>query len=134
LGTDIASPVSRNEQIIFPERLELQKKAGTLHTGRISEGELLSQSKNLLHPLRDALAKRGSDGANAAFEPAKAMLGVRALQGFSPTETATFIFSLKQPLFNTLNRDKTFSADQIASVAWAMTLLLDELGLDPGGA
>ncbi|MFZ0765929.1 STAS domain-containing protein [Bradyrhizobium sp.] len=133
LGTDIASLVSRNEQTILPEWLELQEKAGTLHTGRISKGELLSQSRNFLHLLRDALAKGGSDVANAAFEPAKAMLAelsrARALQGFSPTETATFIFSLKQPLFIALNREKTLSAEQIASSLWAMTLLLDALGL-----
>jgi rsbT co-antagonist protein RsbR len=130
---DIAALVSRNEQTILPEWLELQKKAGTLHTGRISEGELQAQSRNFLHLLRDALAKGGSDASDAAYEPAKAMLGElsrsRALQGFSPTETATFIFSLKQPLFNALNRDKAFSAERIASTVWAATILLDELGL-----
>src|SRR4249920_2570235 len=96
-GSDIASLVSRNEQTILPEWLDLQKKAGTLNTGRISEGELQSQSKNFLHLLRDALAKSGSDASDPAFEAPRALLGEmsrsRALQGFSPTETATFIFS-----------------------------------------
>ena len=114
-GSDIGSLVSRNEQIILPEWIELQKKAGILHTGRITEGELQSQSKNFLHLLSDALAKGGSDAADAAYEPARAMLEdlsrSRALQGFSPSETATFIFSLKQPLFNALNRDRALSAD-----------------------
>jgi rsbT co-antagonist protein RsbR len=132
-GSDIASLVSRNEQIILPEWLELQKKAGTLNTGRISEGELQSQSQNFLHLLRDALAKGGNDLSSPAYQPAKAMLGdlsrSRALQGFSPSETATFIFSLKQPLFNALNRDRAISADQIALTVWTTTLLLDELGL-----
>src|ERR1700742_2015254 len=113
--------------------MELQKKAGTLHTGRISEGELQSQSKNFLHLLRDALAKGGSDVAGTAYEPAKAMLSdlshSRAQQGFSPTETATFIFSLKQPLFNAVNRDKAMAAERIATVIWGLTVLLDELGL-----
>src|SRR6185437_10213413 len=93
----------------------------------------LSQSRDFLHLLRDALAKSGSDASNAAYEPAKAMLmdlsRSRALQGFSPTETATFVFSLKQPLFNALNRDKSLSAEQIASAVWSTTVLLDELGL-----
>ena len=133
LGVEIASLVSRNEQAILPEWMELQKKAGTLHTGRISEGELLSQSKNFLHLLRDALAKGGSDTSNAAFEPAKSLLTElsrsRALQGFTPTETATFIFSLKQPLFNALNRDKGLPAEQVAAMVWSTTVLLDELGL-----
>jgi len=133
LNGDISALVSKNEQAILPEWMELQKKAGTLHTGRISEGELLSQSRDFLHLLRDALAKSGSDASNAAYEPAKAMLmdlsRSRALQGFSPTETATFVFSLKQPLFNALNRDKSLSAEQIASAVWSTTVLLDELGL-----
>jgi hypothetical protein len=56
-GSDIASLVSQNEQNILPEWIELQKKAGILHTGRITEGELQSQSRNFLQLLRDALAK-----------------------------------------------------------------------------
>lgn len=132
-GSDIASLVSRNEKAILPEWIELQKKAGTLNTGRITEGELQAQSQTFLHLLRNALATGGSDVGNPAYEPAKSMLGdlsrSRALQGFSPTETATFIFSLKQPLFNALNRDKALSAEQIALTVWTTTLLLDELGL-----
>jgi rsbT co-antagonist protein RsbR len=48
-GIDIASFVSRNEQTILPEWVELQKKAGILHIGRIPEGELQSQSRSFLH-------------------------------------------------------------------------------------
>jgi len=133
VGSDVASLVTRNEQIILPEWVELQKNAGTLHTGRISEGELQSQSRNFLHLLRDALAQSGTDTSAAPYEAAKAMLTElsrgRALQGFSPSETATFVFSLKQPLFNALNRDKTLSGEQIASTVWSLTALLDELGL-----
>ena len=132
-GSDVASLVSRNETTILPEWVELQKQAGTLHTGRITEAELLSQSRNFLHLLHEALAQGGTDTASAAYEPAKAMLSElsrnRALQGFSPSETATFIFSLKRPLFNALNRDKTLSAEQISSTVWSLTVLLDELGL-----
>jgi len=130
---DITSVVSRNEKTILPEWMDLQRKAGTLHTGRISEGELQSQSNNFLHLLRDGLAKGGSDVSDPAYEPAKAMLSElsrsRAMQGFSPAETATFVFSLKQPIFNALNRDKGLSAEQIASAVWTSTVLLDQLGL-----
>ena len=132
-GNDVASLVSRNEKTIFPEWVELQKKAGILHTGRISEGELQSQSRDFLHLMHEALAQGGTDTSSAAYEPAKAMLAElsrsRAMQGFSPSETATFVFSLKQPLFNALNRDGTLPAEQIASMVWTLTLLLDELGL-----
>ena len=129
----VASLVADNEATILPEWLDLQKKAGPLQTGRITEGELTSQSREFLHLLRDGLAKGGNDAANAAYGPAREMLGnlsrSRALQGFSPSETATFIFSLKQPLFNALNRDKQLSPAQVAQITWSTTLLLDELGL-----
>jgi rsbT co-antagonist protein RsbR len=132
VGT-LAELVGSNEQTILPEWLNLQKRAGSLQTGRITENELVSQSREFLHLLRDGLAKGGSDLSNPAYGPAKQMLGdlsrSRALQGFSPSETATFIFSLKQPLFNELNRSTQLSPAQVAEIVWVVTLLLDELGL-----
>lgn len=129
----LAELVGSNEQTILPEWIDLQKKAGSLQTGRITESELLSQSRTFLHLLRDGLAKGGNDASNPAYEPAKQMLGdlsrSRALQGFSPRETATFIFSLKQPLFTTLNRNTALSPAQAAELTWEVTLLLDELGI-----
>ncbi len=132
VGT-VAELVGSNEQTILPDWVELQKKAGTLQTGRITESELLSQSRDFLHLLRDGLAKGGNDAANPAYGPAKQMLGEisrsRAVQGFSPSETATFIFSLKQPLFNALTRNNAISPAQVAELTWSITTLLDELGL-----
>jgi rsbT co-antagonist protein RsbR len=132
-ASTIAELVGRNEQTILPEWMELQKKSGGLQTGRITENELASQSREFLHLLRDGLAKGGNDGSNAAYGPAKQMLAdvsrSRALQGFSPSETATFVFSLKRPLFNTLNRDSALSPAQAAELTWDVTMLLDELGL-----
>jgi rsbT co-antagonist protein RsbR len=129
----VASLVADNEATILPEWLDLQKKGGTLQTGRITEAELGSQSREFLHLLRDGLAKGGNTIAHASFAPAKDMLTnlsrSRAQQGFTPGETATFIFSLKQPLFSALNRDKTLSPAQVAQTTWATTMLLDELGL-----
>ena len=53
----------------------------------------------------------------------------RGQQGFSPSETATFIFSLKQPLFTRLRQELEQDADTLANEYWAATVLLDELGL-----
>jgi rsbT co-antagonist protein RsbR len=132
VGT-IAELVGSNEQTILPDWVELQKKAGTLQTGRITESELLSQSRDFLHLLRDGLTKGGTDASNPAYGPAKQLLTevsrARAVQGFSPSETATFVFSLKQPLFNTLTRNNSFSPAQVADLTWSITVLLDELGL-----
>jgi len=116
----MAELVGSNEGTILPEWVDLQKKAGSLQTGRITESELVAQSREFLHLMREGLARGGTDASNPAYEPAKQMLGEisrsRALQGFSPSETATFIFSLKQPLFGTLNRNSSLSPAQAAEL------------------
>lgn len=54
---------------------------------------------------------------------------VRSQKGFTPTETATFIFSFKQPLFALLQQQ--FTQDNVALMdeTWLATTLLDKLGL-----
>jgi rsbT co-antagonist protein RsbR len=134
IETDIITRLlADREQEILPEWLALLKKAGTLQTGRIGESELTTQCRDFLGLFRNALATGGVDVANAAYTSVRDFLGdisrSRALQGFSPRETAIFVFSLKQPLFNAMNRDKGLSPAVLAQTTWTITLLLDELGL-----
>lgn len=53
----------------------------------------------------------------------------RAKAGSTPNETATFVFSLKQPLFATLRREFAGEPALLADALWAISTLLDELGL-----
>ena len=53
----------------------------------------------------------------------------RALAGFSPTETATFVFSLKQPLFVALREALADDTKRLSDELWAVSLMLDKLGL-----
>jgi rsbT co-antagonist protein RsbR len=125
--------VADKEREILPEWLDLLKRAGTLQTGRINESELTAQCRDFLRLFRDALAKGGADVASPAYTSLRDFLGdvsrSRALQGFSPRETAIFVFSLKQPLFNAMTRDKGLSPAALAQTTWAITQLMDELGL-----
>ena len=52
-----------------------------------------------------------------------------AIQGFTPSETATFVFSLKQPLFARLRQELGGDAATLAEEMWAASVLLDKLGL-----
>ncbi len=132
IGT-AAELVRSEEQAILSAWVEGQKKAGSLQTGRITENELVSQSRDFLRLLREGMAAAGSDVSNPAYVPAKQLLAEisrsRAMQGFSPTETATFIFSLKQPLFKALNAGETLSPAEASDLIWSLTVLLDDLGL-----
>lgn len=52
----------------------------------------------------------------------------RVLKGFSSSETATFVFSLKRPLFDVIQEAAT-SPQDLAKDLWAISELLDQLGL-----
>jgi len=131
-GVSIAKIVAADEDRILADWLEALKAGTNLRAGRITEMELQTQARDFLRHLREALAS-GGDTGSAAYEPIREMLGdisrSRALQGFTPTETATFVFSLKEALFTAMNRSGGKDAEAIARGTWEMTVLLDSLGL-----
>jgi len=53
----------------------------------------------------------------------------RAKGGSTPSETATFVFSLKQPLFVRLNAGFANDPAALANASWTISSLLDKLGL-----
>jgi rsbT co-antagonist protein RsbR len=53
----------------------------------------------------------------------------RAQQGFSPRETALFVFALKRPLFDAVRRRVKGDAEMLAQESWLANQLIDELGL-----
>jgi rsbT co-antagonist protein RsbR len=53
----------------------------------------------------------------------------RAKQGFTSAETATFVFSLKQPLFARLRKDLGKNPEALGNELWNATVLIDKLGL-----
>jgi rsbT co-antagonist protein RsbR len=73
------------------------------------------------------------DQDSAAWAPARAFLAdlsrTRAQQGFSPSETASFVFALKRPVFAMLRAEFADDAAQLGEEIWHATELLDQLGL-----
>jgi rsbT co-antagonist protein RsbR len=53
----------------------------------------------------------------------------RAKGGYSPSETASFVFSLKQPLFSVLRDEYGNDPEVLGDAIWESTVLLDKLGL-----
>ena len=53
----------------------------------------------------------------------------RAQQGFTPTEIAMFVFSLKKPLFEALRQELGQDSAALYNETWTATLLLDNIGL-----
>jgi rsbT co-antagonist protein RsbR len=123
--------LARHEAELLREWLREQTK--TLRPDLIREEELKQQSSDFLRLLLEALRSGEEvDITGAKFNEVRGFLeklsASRAVQGFSPSQTATFVFSLKQPLFTRL-RNEARSADDLANDVWRVTLLLDSLGL-----
>jgi len=99
---------------------------------RISEAELKAQANQLLTSIADAAA-HGTDVGSEAWGPVRENLQElsrsRALQGFSSAETATFIFSLKKPLFDRVRRVTANDVQGLADETWAITEMVDALGM-----
>jgi rsbT co-antagonist protein RsbR len=114
--------------------LESQVAAGSLRSGQIREDELKEQSQRFLREFLNGLKSGEGDditgqGWSAVRELLAELSRARALQGFTPTETATFIFSLKEPLFALLREELKGNSQQFAAETWTATKLIDKLGL-----
>lgn len=100
----------------------------------LKQSELQEQTAEFVRLLRDA-TQRGDleDLAAPEWEGLKEMLAAlsrsRALQGSSPSETATFVLSFKRPLFQLLLDIHARDAAALQRDLWSTTTLLDRLGL-----
>ena len=127
--------VGRYEDQLLPEWMRLQLAATTLRRDLIRDDELEQQSRRFLDALRKALEDGGAqrDITDPAWEEARGLLAdvsqARARQGFSPAETATFVFSLKRPLFDRLRAELERDPVALADAIWKSNALLDQLGL-----
>ena len=112
-----------------------QNQAQTLsRRDQAHQAEVRTASRDFLSAMVEAMRTGGgTDIRNSAWLRVRDMLfelsASRAQQGYSPTETATFVFSLKQPLFARLRAEYGNDAGKVADAMWQATLLIDELGL-----
>jgi rsbT co-antagonist protein RsbR len=130
--TRIPEIVGKYEAEILAEWTADQLRAITTRRHLMRDDDLREQSQRFLEQLRLALRKGALDPAAASWDGAREVLAEisreRARLGFSPTETATFVFSLKQALFTRL-RNEINDAATLADETWRVTALLDQLGL-----
>jgi rsbT co-antagonist protein RsbR len=122
-----------NEDRLLDTWMAAQKDA-IQSKNRISEADLRHQSREFLQLLQEAVTRSGSDDIRSGiYESLRRFLSQisssRATLGFSPSETATFVFSFKQPLFTFLNEALRADAASLVEETWRANSLLDKLGL-----
>jgi rsbT co-antagonist protein RsbR len=132
------SPTSRLPTILSESASEILsdwlKKLTASLDPRLPVSELESQCDGIVRRLAQACRDGDLTDVNAAsFAQLRDILAdlsrVRALAGFSSTETATFILSLKQPLFARLRTVLGADPERLATETLMASELIDALGL-----
>jgi rsbT co-antagonist protein RsbR len=133
----VAQLLRKQERDVLQQWLSYQISATTMRADLVKESDLREQSRRFLQLFIDLVQQNDDDQNTESWKSVKNLLAdlsqSRAAQGFSPSETATFVFSLKQPIFDMLRRglsDRGLSdMEELVREMWSTNALLDKLGL-----
>jgi rsbT co-antagonist protein RsbR len=104
----------------------------TRRSDLMKDSELQSQCNQFLGLLAQATSQSGNV-QSSVYDSLRDMLSeasrTRALQGFTARDTATFVMSIKQPLFTAIRESLGKDASAMADEMWTTTELIDSLGL-----
>lgn len=124
--------IRKHEKSLLDDWLAEQERA-TRRGEHVRSADHRAVCGQFLHQLESAI-KTGElrDITGGEWEPLRATLDEisrsRTAAGWSPTETATFVFSFKQPLFARL-RAEISDPNKLADEMWVASVLIDKLGL-----
>jgi rsbT co-antagonist protein RsbR len=131
--SQIPELLNRDQAAILRDWARQQKQDGT-RGGRVPEAEWREQSRALLEAIAAASRNGRIDEVsgpewNAVRDMLSQVAQSRAKAGFTQSETARFVFSLKQALFPLLQREFQSDPKSLTEETWAASALIDELGL-----
>jgi rsbT co-antagonist protein RsbR len=124
----------RRKQIQAQWSKELAAAGTASAKGRMSSEELNRHAEHFLEVLTPAVLSGHLDNIMGVdWTAARTFLEdfsrQRVLAGYSSDETATFIFSLKGPIFGALQEESGGDTGKLAADVWVASALLDKLGL-----
>jgi rsbT co-antagonist protein RsbR len=132
-GRALVDTLKTDEQVLLQEWLEGQLGAAGSRSELLTRHELHEQSRRFLDVFRRAVEQGGVEATGPAYAQVRQMLeelsAMRARLGYTPSETAMFVFSLKRPLFGRFRARFKSESQALADATWETTLLLDGLGL-----
>lgn len=132
-SSNLSAIIQENEKRILEAWIALQVSTSS-SKGLVNEGELRTQSANFLSGFT-AAARDGLDveTRGPAWDEVRSFLAAlsrsRAMQGFTPSDTARFVFSLKQPLLDAVRRSMPEGGSALTEAFMRVSAVLDDLGL-----
>ncbi|HEX2941769.1 MAG TPA: STAS domain-containing protein, partial [Rhodopila sp.] len=130
----LLSLIDSNRDRLLAEWIACQRRDGTLGASRESQEQTLDQARRFLAEFRASQAFSNIDDLVVADWPGMQALleevsSARVMDGFSPSQTATFVFSLKEPLFSLLRAELDSHPAAVVAETLSASRLLDKLGL-----
>jgi rsbT co-antagonist protein RsbR len=133
--TRLPAILSRYKNEIVQEWTKEQISAAGQRAGLMNEAQVREQCSEFFDQLVRATATQHnvSDITAREYAPVRDLLSrisrSRGEQGFTPSETAMFVFSLKRPLFERIRTELAKDTEAQVQEIWNATQLLDRLGL-----
>ena len=133
MANSVAGIIQSNESEIYTRWLELQQKLAP-DSDLLKQQDGRDQSRRLVAAFSHAVQSGNLDNIHTPeWRPVLDLLSdistSRAASGSTISETATFLFSLKQPLFEVLQREISADPKQFTDAVWLTNTLIDKLGL-----
>jgi rsbT co-antagonist protein RsbR len=128
----LATIVSTHGETILSEWI-IEMSGAVRRSDLMKDSELRTQCAQFLQLMKNGLETGNTNFQSSTWEKVREMLAdisrSRALQGFTPSETASFVFSVKRPLFTQIRQEAKNDAAALADQMWIATELLDAMGL-----
>ena len=125
--------LNKSHEAVLADWVTVQLGSESMRRDLIKEDELRAQSAEFLQRFARAVASGEiTNIKSVAWEGALEILNElsrdRSRMGFSPSETANFVLSLKEPLASRL-RQTGGNSEEVFEETWAVSSLLDKLAL-----
>jgi len=132
--SSLADVLADRQETILHDWIREQVDSGAARPDLISEQTHKAQCASLLEVLTEGVRAGEAEAKSGPnWSKLKEMLvdlsKSRARQGFSPSETARLVLSLKRPLFGQLRQTLGKDAAALGEAVWSTTMLLDDLAL-----
>lgn len=132
-GSKIPEVVEKYEAQLLADWIQALV-ADNASKGLIKETQLREECQEFLSLLKASvhngnLTNVQSSDWRSVREMLTSVSRTRSQKGFTPSETATFVLSFKQPLFARLREELAGDANALLDDTWLATTLIDQLGL-----
>jgi len=129
----IGDLLNQHQPEILEEWIRLQRQDGK-RSHLLSDANLADDARTFLSLLRTAVQGGHADDIQAReWADVRRFLEAfsrnRAMLGYSPSQTAGFVFSLKGAIFPQARAALASDPERLTATTWAVSSLLDQLGL-----